>query len=172
MSLVELLKEKDDNAFCYMFEMYKKLLYTVADDILDNHDASVDVVYEVFTRVYANPERLDEKKNLKFYLTTMARNLAIDIKKKQQRYEPLNEDYLRPDETPNYKFQDYDRIIDKLSKIVNKRDLTILIMHYVDNLGFAEIAKILDLSYNQITGLAHRAKAKIKKNCNLEDFYD
>lgn len=172
MSLVELLKERDDRAFCFLYEKYKKLLYTVANSILNNHEQSIDVVYEVFNRIYVHPERLKEDKNIKYYLTTMARNLALDAKKKQLRYEPLVEENLKEEEHDKFKLMELDKILNELGKIVTKQELDILVMHLIDDLGYSEISKILGLNYNQVAGLAHRAISKIKKIRNLDSFYE
>ena len=76
--ILDRLLQGDDSAIETLFENYFAALCTVAHRILQNSDASKDVVQDVFVRLWTNRESLKINTSLWGYLKRSVINAAID----------------------------------------------------------------------------------------------
>jgi RNA polymerase sigma-70 factor (ECF subfamily) len=77
--LVDRLLAGDDEALDEAFDRYGALVYGVARRTLRDGSAAEDVVQEVFTTLWAHPERFDPQRgSLRAYLGMQAHGRAID----------------------------------------------------------------------------------------------
>lgn len=176
MSLTALLKKRDETALKDIYEQYGKLVFHLAFHSLEDVEAAKDITHETFLKVMEASDRLDETRNLKYYILTIAKNLITDEFRKRKRELPFN-DAINPKSEPSYttqfvpKYKKYDEIIAKFTTIISERELSIIVLHCIDNLTYREIAEFFGLNVNQVSGLAQRAIKKIKKKFDPSDFY-
>ena len=97
--LVNDIKRGDENAFDYIYLEYSRLVFHVALSIVGNYELTKDLVQETFTRFYASRELLDPKKNVKYYLLAIAKNLALETVKSRREQEELNEEEVEDGES-------------------------------------------------------------------------
>jgi RNA polymerase sigma factor (sigma-70 family) len=78
--LVELLKQRDNKAFNYLYEHYSGALYGVIMPIVTEAEVANDVLQEVFLNIWRKIESYDPAKGRLFtWMLNIARNAAIDM---------------------------------------------------------------------------------------------
>jgi RNA polymerase sigma factor (sigma-70 family) len=78
--LVELLKQRDNKAFSYLYEHYSGALYGVIMPIVNEAEVASDVLQEVFLNIWRKIESYDSAKGRLFtWMLNIARNAAIDM---------------------------------------------------------------------------------------------
>lgn len=82
--LVALIQKGDSLAFAEVYERYWSLLYVVALRMTKDEHASMDVVQDIYTDFWINPQRLNSQTSLKAYLYTTVRNKVLDAVKHQR----------------------------------------------------------------------------------------
>jgi len=78
--LVALLKERDQNAFGYLYDHYSGALYNVILAIVPQREQASDVLQEVFIKIWRMCESYDATKGRLFtWMMNIARNASIDV---------------------------------------------------------------------------------------------
>jgi RNA polymerase sigma factor (sigma-70 family) len=78
--LVALLKNKNQQAYNYLYDNYTGALYGIIINVIGIEDTAKDVLQEVFVKIWKNIEHYDESKGrLYTWMLNIARNSAIDV---------------------------------------------------------------------------------------------
>jgi len=77
--LVALLRQKDNDAFTYLYDHYSGALYGVIRQIVTDTETANDVLQESFVNIWKRIDSYDESKGRLFtWMINVARNAAID----------------------------------------------------------------------------------------------
>jgi RNA polymerase sigma factor (sigma-70 family) len=77
--LIHLLKERDNQAFSYLYDNYSGALYTIILQIVKGNELASDVLQEVFVNIWRKIESYDASKGRLFtWMLNIARNASID----------------------------------------------------------------------------------------------
>lgn len=78
--LVLALKERNNQAFAYLYDNYAGALYSIIKQIItDNNELASDVLQEVFINIWRKIESYDQTKGRLFtWMLNIARNASID----------------------------------------------------------------------------------------------
>jgi len=74
-----------EDAFNMIYQEYVYLIFYVSLKIVKNNVVAEDITNETFMQFYLNKDRLNENKNLKYYLVYIAKNLSLNYIDKQQK---------------------------------------------------------------------------------------
>lgn len=78
--LVMLLKQRQQQAFSYLYDNYSGALYSVILAITPDKEISSDILQEVFVKIWKQIESYDVSKGRLFtWMMNIARNAAIDM---------------------------------------------------------------------------------------------
>jgi RNA polymerase sigma-70 factor (ECF subfamily) len=105
----------DSKALEHLYERYAPILYTLIKRILEDKEASEEVLSEVFVMIWRHIDEFDFKTNNVYtWLITLARNKAIDEKKRRDGEEMVeyNEEYEK------------ERIVPRLSGKIEAMELS------------------------------------------------
>ena len=162
-------EEKKRTKLEKLYHKHKKRMFWEAYKVLSDKSLSEDAVSESFYRVAGHLDKLDEKeysKNASF-LTTVCRNIAINIKKKHSK-EILDGDMAN---LPDIKENAEDIVIEgesvrELADLIKSlkpvyRD--VIILKYAHGLKNEEIAKLLEISIHAVEKRISRAKGELSK---------
>ena len=130
----------DIDAFLKIYEELKIPVYTIIYRILYDHMMSEDVMQDIFLRIFKTPPSPHIKKP-RAWIFQMARNLAIDCKRKIRESEPLSHKTDSNDyslETIVSTRMDIELAIKQLSI----EDREIVTLHLNGGLKFREIAEL------------------------------
>lgn len=157
-----------EDAFNMIYQEYVYLIFYVSLKIVKNNVVAEDITNETFMQFYLNKDRLNENKNLKYYLVYIAKNLSLNCIDKQQK-ETILAETIDIQSTSTNDFKSY---LQKFKNFLNEEELELLIYHYLYNFTFKEIAKEKNVTVNSISSKFKRTLDKIKKHYKGESFYE
>ena len=153
-------KEKIYEVFNECYTKYGKLVYFVISKyVYDQHD-NEDLTNEVFISFFNNLETLDITRNIKNYLTTSAKNTAINYIKKNKKME-YNDEYITM--IPDQPTSAYNDLVLEMSSCLTKEEIDIIIEHVVYDVKFKDLAEEYHKPLNTIISIYHRAIKKFRK---------
>lgn len=118
--LVSSLRQKNEEAFSYLYEHYSGALYGVIKQIVVDAELGNDVLQETFVNIWRRIDSYDETKGRLFtWMLNIARNAAIDKTRSKgfqqsQRQIPLDGDVIQPSVRPGVDDYGLKRLILKL----------------------------------------------------------
>ena len=147
---------------------HESSLIRYATWILGDLERARDVVQETFLRLCKeSPERIDD--HLPQWLFTVCRNLAFDVRKKENRMTPLSETEVAThpsaDPRPGVLLEQKEtmsqvlRVLETLPK--NQRE--VIYLKFQSDLSYKEIADVTNLSVGNVGFLIHTAIHSIRK---------
>lgn len=146
--LVALLKQKDNQAFSYLYDNYAGALYGVVKQIVADVEIGNDVLQEVFVSIWRKIETYDPAKGRLFtWMLNIARNAAIDKTRSKNYQQGLRQQPLEDHELSHAivrpGFDDYG-LKKQLLKLKDEQRLLIDLSYYQ---GFTheQIAKALNI---------------------------
>ncbi|NOT51667.1 MAG: sigma-70 family RNA polymerase sigma factor [Chitinophagaceae bacterium] len=149
--LVNLLQQRSEQAFGYLYDNYSGSLYGVVTSIITDKETANDVLQNVFVNIWRKIESYDPSKGRLFtWMLNIARNAAIDeIRSKgyrdSQKNQPLTENVDTMAEksasVPMYNDVGLKKVLSRL-----KGELRVLIdLSYFQGFTHEEISKALNI---------------------------
>lgn len=175
--LIEKVKAGDEEAFRLLIEKYKNDLFKSIYPILKNEKDAEDVTQEVFLKIYyALPQY--KSQGLKTWMTRIAINHAIDLKRKKQRQ---HETVLEPEVFSTIAQPDCNTItllMQKEQKEVVRNRLDemppnyreVIYAYYITEKNYQQIADEQKISVKAIEMKLYRARNWMKKHWKEDDF--
>lgn len=165
LSLIE--SEEDRISLSLLYERYKKYLYAIAMDISRDVETADEALSETFVAVISVYERIRdyETEHMKYFLRAVLRNKTLDIVNKRKntlQYRTDLKDEIAGAE--DISFDSFTRN-DLVSAMLSIKDeyREILILRYVDEMEFDDIAKLLNISPENARQRLSRARIVMKK---------
>jgi RNA polymerase sigma-70 factor, ECF subfamily len=94
MRLIQRISEKDSAAYQTFYKKYSGLIFAAISNVLNDHHDTEDVMQEVLVQLWNKAHLYEPRKGKPLtWLTTMARNRAIDRIRSKQRRSRLNDDF-------------------------------------------------------------------------------
>lgn len=154
------IRNGDKEAFEELYAGLHTPVYTVIYRIMWDKSVSEDVLQDVFIKIYLSPPE-PTIKNPRAYIFQMARNLAIDNKRKQARNTPL-------DETEEPAHRPLDGLplrmdIENALKNLSEQDCQIVTLHVIGELKFREISETMKLPLGTVLWRYQKAISKLQK---------
>ncbi|MGD8426054.1 MAG: sigma-70 family RNA polymerase sigma factor [Balneolaceae bacterium] len=79
LSLMRRIKQRDADALEELYDIYKKLLFSLVIAIVKKREETEDVLQEIFVKIWNKADSFDEDRgNVYSWIVTLARNKAID----------------------------------------------------------------------------------------------
>ena len=148
----------------------KNELYRLALRITLNHAEAEDVVQETMIKVWNRRDRWDELESIEAFCLTICRNIAIDkTKKAENQNQSLMDEHDAPDHSyssnPEEQTMQQDRIalIRRLIGTLPEKQRSCMQLRDFEGKSYKEIAKILDVSEEQVKINIFRARQTIKQ---------
>ena len=147
--LVASLRNKDNQAFGYLYDHYSGALYGVIKQIIGDMELSNDVMQETFVNVWRKIDSYDETKGRLFtWMLNIARNAAIDKTRSKgfqqsQRQQPLVDgiEAMHPSIKPG--IDDYG--LKKMLLKLKDEQRQLIDLSYYQGFTHEQIAKALDI---------------------------
>lgn len=169
--LKKAIASQDINAIHIAFESiyneYYKLICFVVMKYVDNPLDVEDITQDTFVSFF---NHINSVKNIKYYLLKIAENKSFEYLKKNKPLEFISVDdidyFQQEDKYDFYKSEAYDEILATMKKILNDKELNIIIEHCIYDMKFSDIAKKYDLSINTVLSTYHRGIKKMRKGAS------
>ena len=154
-------RETVEQTFNLIYDEYSYLVFYVALTILHRNEDAKDVMNETFLKMYEKRDTLKNGKSLKYYLVTIAKNLALNEQKRIARYVPYNAALDRGDEEKEDDFATY---IQKFSDFLDQDEVTLIVYRFLYEYTFKEIARLQKKTINSVSSKYKRTMDKIRKH--------
>lgn len=149
--LVSLLKNKDQQAYSYLYDNYAAALYGVVMKVINKEESAKDLLQEIFIKIWRNIDSYDATKGrLYTWMLNIARNAAIDV----LRSSGFNQD----------------KKISELENNVHVDTAALSTSIKTDHMGLKQIVNGLKEEYRQIIDLAYfkgYTQEEIAKELNI-----
>ncbi len=173
------IREDDPKAFPELVERYQSRLVGVLHHLIGNLDEAEDLAQEVFLRVYKTRKNYTPTAKFSTWLFTIANNLALNVLRQKSRRPSLtipnsekqsgesSPDYLVPSRegTPSTALKTAelsDRIHAALNQLNDRQRMAVLLNKF-EEMGYAEIADVMQLSIKAVKSLLSRARCRLRE---------
>ncbi len=170
--LVKLAVEGDREAFARLFERYRERVYRIAYGWCFDSQTALDLVQDVFVKVYRSLDRFREEASFWTWLCRIAINRCLDFVRKKERTKEMpvedpQEYYRAADEAAESPVEELELselkgaltgAIDSLSPEARSA----FILRFFDNLSYKEIAAALDCSIGTVMSRLFYARQKLR----------
>jgi RNA polymerase sigma-70 factor, ECF subfamily len=107
MILLQRIAQKDSSSFQAFYRKYSGLVFTAIANVLNDHHDAEDVMQEVLVQIWNKAHLYEPRKGKPLtWITTMARNRAIDKIRSKQRRSRLNDDFECESRTEQPEFEE------------------------------------------------------------------
>ena len=163
-----------------LFKIYERYLYSLCYSYTQNEQDSLDIVQEIYIKVFKNISSFDETMPFRPWIRRISVNTCLNFKRNIKsnvislNYEYANELCLEDTIVSDYNLEEE---VEKreFKKIIKARlgDLPdnfrmVIALRYFDDLSYLEISELLNRPLGTIKTDLYRAKAILKKQLQSE----
>ncbi len=157
----------DRDKFEVMYQEYRKLMFHVARNVLNNDEDAEDAVHQAFVTIAENIKKVTNplSSKTKGYVLVIAEHKAIDMLRRNTHFT-----YVTLDKATLCKATEYCKD-DTLSTCILKlpaRYRHVILLKYYQGYSSKEIAEILGISEANAIKIDQRAKKKLYELCKEE----
>jgi len=156
-------KKLSGEAFKELYSRYSPNVHAYCFKIFKEESPAEDIFQETFMRFYQNVREQDGKVNVHGYLITIARNLSLNHKKKNERIVYSDKLDLLEDD---YNRQDRKELLSLISMALELLDFKYqdaFVLKEYNGLTYEEIAEVTGTTINNAKSRVFRARNKIKE---------
>ena len=171
-ALISRCQQGDQEALKEIFERYREKVYRVAYGVVRRREDALDVVQEVFIKLFRTIGNFKGKSNFYTYLYRMAINAAIDQRRRAKKFSALSIDQegafhpsdaaeKRPDAILSDK-----ELEDKVKRAMDKLpddQRGALILREVEGLSYQEMAESMGCSIGTVMSRLHYGRKRMQK---------
>ena len=175
ITLIQRILAGDAIAFERLVGKYQKQVHTLAWRKVRDFHIAEDITQETFLQVYQKLETLEDPTRFPRWLYVIADRLCIAWLRRNRRHtEPLEDTDISEIETEAYSryvatehaktFADARRdLVEELLAKLKEGNRTVITLHYLEGMTYAEISNFLGVSENTIKSRLRRARQQLKK---------
>ena len=175
IALIQRILAGDAIAFERLVGKYQKQVHTLAWRKVRDFHIAEDITQETFLQVYQKLETLEDPTRFPGWLYVITDRLCIAWLRRNQRHtEPLEDTDISEVETEAYSryvatehaktFADARRdLVEELLAKLKEGNRTVITLHYLEGMTYAEISNFLGVSENTIKSRLRRARQQLKK---------
>ena len=173
--LIQRILAGDAIAFERLVGKYQKQVHTLAWRKVRDFHIAEDITQETFLQVYQKLETLEDPTRFPRWLYVIADRLCIAwLRRNQRQTEPLEDTDISEVETEAYSryvamehaktFAEARRdLVEELLAKLKEGNRTVITLHYLEGMTYAEISDFLGVSENTIKSRLRRARQQLKK---------
>lgn len=175
IKLVKAILSGKIDSFNILVNKYELMIFKFIYNMIKDKETSEDICQEVFITVYNKLYMYNTNYKLSNWMLQIAKNKSIDYIRKYKRvYEANLEEVqelatkeISPEEAAEY--NETRSLILKFISELNEVDRQIITLRYTDNLAFADIGQILDMSESAVKRRYYRTREKFKDYSSLKE---
>ena len=180
--LSEIEGSEDKRKFEQIYQHYRQRMYSVAYGVVHNSDDAEDAVQDAFEVILGKLDIIRDVYSDETwgYLFVVVRNKAIKIyNKNKNRKDRISEDYnLLADLTEEVQDVESHVLQNELSDMIAhcllelpERCRTVIYLHYCNEMSYADIGKVLDITESNARQIARRGRklleGKLKEKSDI-----
>ena len=175
--LISRLQKGHEGAFRILMQQYQSRLFSIAFGITAEREESLEIVQEVFLKVFKNIDSFKTESKLSTWLYRIAVNESLNWKRKWKRrfrwhhqqfeqddngdYPEMGSDGDNPETA--YREKEFEKLVlDKLTKLPEKSRI-IFVLNVIEGLSYDEIASLLKIKKGTVSSRLYYAKEQLRK---------
>ena len=179
--LINLLKQRDRDAFKAVVEAWQDMVYNTALGVLQNEEDAEDTAQEVFIQVFESIENFKEESKLStwIYRITVSKSLDHIRKKKAKKRLSFLKSLFKEDgqaiEPPDFlhpgiKLENKEnaKALFKAMEKLPPNQKTAFVLNKMEGLSYQEVGDIMELSPSAVDSLLQRSRQNLKKELKTE----
>lgn len=170
--LISRCQQGDQEALKEIFNLYHRKVYRIAYGVVRQREDALDIVQEVFIKLYHSIKNFKGRSNFYTYLYRMTLNQAIDYSRKTKKShlfsshwekepEPVDEETQRPDFQAAQK-QFEERVQKAIGKLPEDQRAA-LILREIEELSYQEIAEVMECSLGTVMSRIHYGRKRLRE---------
>lgn len=167
----------NDHAFRILIEKYRNDLFRTIYAVLRDQKEAEDAAQEVFIKIYTSLPQY-ENQGFKTWITRIAVNHAIDMKRKKDRKQEDRLDSLTYDTIGSEKESIETEIMNKERRLLVRKKLhelpanyrNVIYDFYIEEKSYQQMAKEQNVQVKTIETKLYRARNWMKKHWKEDDF--
>jgi RNA polymerase sigma-70 factor (ECF subfamily) len=170
--LVAQIKNRNANAFRFLVDRYKKLVWHMVLRMVRQHEDAEDLCQEVFLRVYRDIGKYRGESQLSTWIGAIAFNVSIDFIRKKGREILHHTDDLEEFDLENISNENPTGVLNKstikilVHRLIDEMPLqyrTVITLYHLEELSYKEIADITGMPEGTIKSYLNRGRTIIRE---------
>ena len=168
--------DADKRKFEIVYKKYRRLMATVAYDVLHNYNDVEDVLHDSFIKIANNMHCIKEaeSKETRNFVSVIAKRTALDYyrKNKSRQKREFTAEKLGEYQIPRQYIKDNEEEFGRIMKVLLELPedyKEVMMLRYVNRLQEKEIAKVLELREGTVRMRISRGKKLIEEALNSKD---
>jgi RNA polymerase sigma-70 factor (ECF subfamily) len=149
-NLISRCQKGDQDALKEIFDQYREKVYRIAYGVVRHREDALDIVQEVFIKLFRSIKNFEGKSRFYTYLYRMAMNTAIDHSRKMKKISMSSID-------EEGGFTPVDAVENRPDRIAAKKELGEMLIKAMDNLPDDQRATLI---FREVEGLSYRETAE------------
>lgn len=169
--IVEMIKNGSNDGMELLLNRYGALMRYVISPILANPQDTEDCLSEVSVRVWNKIYLFDDHKgSFKAWLTSVARNTALNYLKRTSVDSEIPEDMPSRDRTPEEEMllREKQKMLSKALSVLSQSDRALIYRKYYYMQSTSQIASELGTTERAVEGRLYRIKKRLRKELGGE----
>ncbi|MBN1186792.1 MAG: RNA polymerase sigma factor [Bacteroidales bacterium] len=166
-SFIKRCIQQDRAAQKYLFEKYGKLIFSVIHRIVNDYDASNDILQDSFIEIFKDIQNLNNEASLVPWMKKIAVRKALRMVKSRQYFDELNENIK--DESSNWNDEFTGEDLDKAIRELPDKTRAIFLLVSVEGYKHIEVAEMLNISEGTSKSQLNYAKTLLRNK--LKEMY-
>jgi RNA polymerase sigma-70 factor, ECF subfamily len=167
--LVDAFRRGDESAIERLYAAYGSLVFAVSMRVLKNQSLAEDATQETFVKAWQGAASFDQSKEIAPWLTVIAKRVAIDISRRENRrsHDQLDE---RIGETKDY-FEQLDevwRVRSALDSLRAEDRVVLRMLHYL-GLSHQEVSEQMVVPLGTVKSRAYAARQHLIERLEQHD---
>ncbi|AOZ91758.1 RNA polymerase sigma factor [Paenibacillus crassostreae] len=166
LGLIRAAQSGDRDALITLLRDIEQHVYRTAYYILNNEQDALDAAQEALIRIYTRIDSYEEKAQFKTWVQRIVTNICIDKFRRNKPTVSIDEhDFVFQDK------QDVEHVVltsymaDDIREAINKlpeHHKSVVVLRYLQDFSYSEIAESLDLPLNTVKSYLFRARQQLQ----------
>ncbi|CUT01678.1 RNA polymerase sigma factor [Candidatus Chrysopegis kryptomonas] len=161
--ILERIKNGEISAFEEIYEKYKNQLYRFCFRMISDKETALDIVQDVFLKLYENINSIEPNSSLSALLFKMARNKCLNfIRDKKEKIDTeqieINSNFEIEKE---FEIKETKERLMKVLDLIGDEYREILILREWNGLSYADIAEVLNTTIPAVKSKLFKARKKL-----------
>lgn len=170
---VKAVQAGDKSAFRTIIVTYEQKVFATVFRMTGNQSLAEDLMQDIFIKAYNNISKYEPSGSFNAWLYRLAMHHCLDYLKKKRPEVAQDETFVADHTYPEQQLlhKEKEQHLHELLNELEDTERLVLLLRYVNELRYDEIADILQISHNEVRNKLHRSKKKLRASGTAKGGY-